>query len=170
MLNLSDNTKFVIALVCLAAAFLWPRVKDNIKLPDMPSLGSSVVNIDFEPVNEPSNEMKGYADGIADLVDGEDAKYDKVRLAQFYAQLSHVVRNEPGFIESTGQFRTFNSMSGQINFAGKSLKGKYSGLAKAVDEAIISAIGKENVTLDQSKRDRLADVLAAVSWELWHKE
>lgn len=166
---MSDQTKLVIAIALVGLGLMWPKLKGMVSLPETPSATSSVVNIDFEPVDEPNSNMKSIVSGLSDLVSGDDAEYDKVRLAQFYAQLSKIVANEPEFIETTGQFREYNSMVGQINFAGKSLKGKYNGLGQAVDNAIVEAIGKENIALDGSKRQDLADVLAAISWELYHE-
>ena len=49
--------------------------------------------------------LKEKVTGISELVVGDDADDDKIRLAQFYAQLSKIVRNEPGFLKTTGQFR-----------------------------------------------------------------
>jgi len=165
---MSDQTKLVIALALVSVGLLLPKISSNIKLPDVNNNTSSVINVDFEPMQEPTTELKNLVDNISELVVGPDSDKDKIRLAQFYAQLSNVVRNEPGLIANTGQFRSYNTISGQINFAGQSLKGKYTGLGKAVDAVIIKAIGTENAALDSTKRQALADVLAAVSWELWH--
>ena len=99
----------------------------------------------------------------------DDADDDKIRLAQFYAQLSKIIRNEPGFLKTTGEFKQYNSTAGQINYAGISLKGKYVGLGQTIDQAIADQIGLENVELDVDKRDDLAKILAAISWELWHE-
>ena len=98
-----------------------------------------------------------------------DADDDKIRLAQFYAQLSKIIRNEPEFVKTTGEFKQYNSTAGQINYAGISLKGKYTGLGQTIDQAIADQIGLENVELDVDKRDDLAKILAAISWELWHE-
>lgn len=165
---MSDSTKLTLAIILVAAGILWPKVKDSIDLND-PKFGNSLVNVVFEKVEEPSDAMKENVAGISDLVVGESADVDRIRLAQFYAQLSNVIRNEPGMLKSTEQFRTFNSTSGQINFAGISLKGKYDGLGQAIDEAIANVIGLENVSLDVDRRDDLSKVLAAISWELWHE-
>ena len=64
----------------------------------MIAFGSSTVNVIFEKVDEPSDALKEDVAGISDLVVGDDADDDKIRLAQFYAQLSHIVRKEPGFL------------------------------------------------------------------------
>lgn len=167
---MSDQNKLVLAIVLVAVGLVWPKIKNTVTNIDIPTTtSSSVVNVDFEVMPEPSDSLKQAVKGISDLVTGNpDAENDKIRLAQFYAQLSNVVRNEPGFLASTGQFRSYNAIVGQINFAGQSLKGKYSGLGAKVDQVIISAIGDENAALSPEKRKALADILAAISWELWH--
>ena len=165
---MKDSTKLSIGLLIVALGLFWPKIKESINLPD-DSFGSSTVNVIFEKVDEPSDALKEDVAGISDLVVGDDADDDKIRLAQFYAQLSHIVRNEPGFIQTTGHFREYNSTAGQINYAGLSLKGKYSGLGQAIDEAIVGQIGLENIELDIDRRDDLAKILAAISWELWHE-
>ena len=165
---MKDSTKLSIGLLIVALGLFWPKIKESINLPD-DSFGSSTVNVVFEKVDEPSDALKEDVAGISDLVVGDDADDDKIRLAQFYAQLSHIVRNEPGFIQTTGQFREYNSTAGQINYAGLSLKGKYPGLGQAIDQAISDQIGLENIELDVDRRDDLAKILAAISWELWHE-
>lgn len=168
---MKDSTKLTIALGLIAAGLMWPKLKESFVVDNDKTFGNAeVVNVIFEKVDEPTEEMKTLASGLSDLVVGEDAGVDKVRLAQFYAQLSHVVRKEPDFLKTTGQFREYNSTSGQINFAGIAMKGKYSGLGEAVDNVISEAIGLDNVSLDSAKRNRLADTLAAISWEFWHEQ
>lgn len=166
---MNDQNKLVIAIALVAVGLIWPKLKSTISNVDLPKTTSSVVNVDFEVMPEPTDALKKTVEGLSSLVTGSpDAENDKIRLAQFYAQLSNVVRNEPGFITSTGQFRSYNAIVGQINFAGISLKGKYTGLGAKVDQIIMGAIGNENVSLDDAKRKALADVLGAISWELWH--
>ena len=163
---MKDSTKLSIGLLIVALGLFWPKIKESIKLPD-DNFTSSTVNVVFEKVDEPSDALKEKVTGISELVVGDDADDDKIRLAQFYAQLSKIVRNEPGFLKTTGQFREYNSTAGQINYAGISLKGKYAGLGQAIDQAIVDQIGLESIELDIDRRDDLAKILAAISWELW---
>jgi|32_taG_2_1085360.scaffolds.fasta_scaffold96628_2 hypothetical protein len=165
---MKDSTKLSIGLLIVALGLFWPKIKESIKLPD-DNFTSSTVNVVFEKVDEPSDALKEKVTGISELVVGDDADDDKIRLAQFYAQLSKIVRNEPGFLKTTGQFREYNSTAGQINYAGISLKGKYAGLGQAIDQAIVDQIGLESIELDIDRRDDLAKILAAISWELWHE-
>ena len=77
-----------------------------------------------------------------------------------------MVRDDPGLIDTTEKFRRFNSTAGQINFAGQSLKDKYNGLGKAIDDLIKETIGNNNVEFDQEKRDKLVHLLKAIAWTL----
>ena len=165
---MKDSTKLTIGLIIVALGILWSKIREGINLPD-DSFTSSTVNVVFEKVDEPSTALKEKVAGISDFVVGDDADDDKIRLAQFYAQLSKIIRNEPGFLKTTGEFKQYNSTAGQINYAGISLKGKYAGLGQTIDQAIADQIGLENVELDVDKRDDLAKILAAISWELWHE-
>ena len=165
---MKDSTKLSIGLLIVALGLFWPKIKESIKLPD-DNFTSSTVNVVFEKVDEPSDALKEKVTGISELVVGDDADDDKIRLAQFYAQLSKIVRNEPGFLKTTGEFKQYNSTAGQINYAGISLKGKYAGLGQAIDQAIVDQIGLESIELDIDRRDDLAKILAAISWELWHE-
>ena len=165
---MKDSTKLTIGLIIVALGILWPKIREGINLPD-DGFTSSTVNVVFEKVDEPSTALKEKVAGISDFVVGDDADDDKIRLAQFYAQLSKIIRNEPEFLKTTGEFKQYNSTAGQINYAGISLKGKYTGLGQTIDQAIADQIGLENVELDVDKRDDLAKILAAISWELWHE-
>ena len=165
---MKDSTKLTIGLIVIALGILWPKIKGGVSLPD-DNFTSSTVNVVFEKVDEPSTALKEKVAGISEFVVGDDADDDKIRLAQFYAQLSKIIRNEPGFLKTTGEFKQYNSTAGQINYAGISLKGKYTGLGQTIDQTIADQIGLENVELDVDKRDDLAKILAAISWELWHE-
>ena len=96
---MKDSTKLTIGLIIVALGILWPKIKEGVSLPD-DNFTSSTVNVIFEKVDEPSAVLKEKVSGISNLVTGDDADDDKVRLAQFYAQLSKIVRNEPGFLGS----------------------------------------------------------------------
>ena len=86
---MTDSTKLSIGLLIVALGLFWPKIKESINLPD-DSFGSSTVNVVFEKVDEPSDALKEDVAGISDLVVGDDADDDKIRLAQFYAQLSPI--------------------------------------------------------------------------------
>ena len=42
-------------------------------------------------------------------------------------------------------------------------------LVKQLIKTIVDQIGLESIELDIDRRDDLAKILAAISWELWHE-
>jgi hypothetical protein len=44
------------------------------------------------------------------------------------------------------------------------LKDKYENLGEDIDNVIVQSIGKESVSLDSSKREKLVQTLNALSW------
>jgi len=178
------NYNILLGIGIVIIALFLPKILDSVKnidtdpsvpiapvIPQVPcelSNNSELINIDFEPVKEPSAEMKVLTADIPLSVTGEDANWDKVRLAQFYAQLSSIIMNEPGFIRTTGDFRDYYMQTGQINFAGNSLKGKYADLGKVVDDIIVKSIGKQSKEFDNDTRNKVSNIFAAISWSLYH--
>jgi|15BtaG_2_1085339.scaffolds.fasta_scaffold00126_31 hypothetical protein len=125
-------------------------------------------NVDFTPntpdvvvVDEPSDL---YQKMVKNVVDIDISKEHSSVLRPFFVEMASVIETDPGFLKSTGQFREFNIMAGAMNFAGQDIKGIYPDLGEAIDKAVISAIGKENIPLDGDRRERLVKILTAISW------
>ena len=112
-------------------------------------------------VPEPSLTNKTLVEGLTSIVTDEK---DRIQLRDFYATLAHVVKTEPNLIKTTGNFREYNSLSGQLNFTGLDMKDKYDSLGGAIDNVLVGAIGKENASFTPEKRKTLVDVLNAISW------
>lgn len=130
------------------------------------SLWESVKNINWpEPddkvtIVEPSMELKTL---VQPIVDEDISSEDADLMSAFFEELASVVANDSNFIQSTGQFRTFNVTAGGLNF-NKQLKNKYENLGENIDSVIMEAIGKESVQMDDEKRSDLTEVLMAVAW------
>lgn len=129
---------------------LWERVK-NINWPQ-PNDKVTIV--------EPSMELKTL---VQPIVDEDISSEDADLMSAFFEELASVVANDSQFIQTTGQFRTFNVTAGGLNF-NKQLKNKYENLGEDIDAAIMEAIGKESVSMDEEKRSDLTEVLMAVAW------
>lgn len=130
------------------------------------SLWESVKNInwpkpdDTVTIVEPSMELKTL---VQPIVDEDISSEDAALMGAFFEELASVVANDSEFIQTTGQFRTFNVTAGGLNF-NKQLKNKYENLGENIDAAIMEAIGKESVSMDDEKRSDLTEVLMAVAW------
>ena len=156
---MSRQAKVIIAIICIGLGLFWNQIPDLIsRVEHAPNASVSIT--------EPTPELQQIVKGIPTLVAGEDAKKDKLLISDYFNQLANVVRDEPGLIDTTEKFRRFNSTAGQINFAGQSLKDKYNGLGKAIDDLIKNTIGNDNVELNQEKRDNLVRLLKAIAWTL----
>lgn len=152
---MSKFIKLTLALALTVAALFGEQiieiVKNNVEIINTPS-----VNVD-----EPALEYKTLVEKIVDI----DIKDDDARqVSDFFLELSNVVRTDPGFLDSTGQFRDFNVKSGGLNFAGLELKDRYPQLGEEIDKAIVNTIGLEDSELTETKRKDLCDCLNAVAW------
>ena len=156
---MSRQVKVIIAIICIGLGLFWNQIPDLIdRVKDAPNVSVSIT--------EPTPELQETVKGIPTLVTGDNAAKDKLLISDYFNQLANVVRDDPGLIDTTEKFRRFNSTAGQINFAGQSLKDKYNGLGKAIDDLIKDAIGNDNVELNQEKRNQLVQLLKAIAWTL----
>lgn len=156
---MSRQVKVIIAIICIGLGLFWNQIPDLIdRVKDAPNVSVSIT--------EPTPELQETVKDIPTLVTGDNAAKDKLLISDYFNQLANVVRDDPGLIDTTEKFRRFNSTAGQINFAGQSLKDKYNGLGKAIDDLIKDAIGNDNVELNQEKRNQLVQLLKAIAWTL----
>lgn len=113
-------------------------------------------------VNEPALELKTLVDPVVKIdINPEDADL----LSCFYSEMADIISKDKEFLQNTEQFRSFNIAAGKLYFDTK-LKNKYDTLGESVDQIIIEAIGKENVSLDSTKREKLVNVLNALAWSV----
>jgi len=110
---------------------------------------------DPTPVAVLSAEEQAFIDQIEPISDP--------RLAEFYADFADVVRRDTEIIKTTDHLRTGHSRAGRLMFQETGMKGKYPGLAEAVDGAIEAAIGRKNVPLTSEMRQSAVEILEAIS-------
>lgn len=154
---MSKKTRLIAAAVLILTGLFGEQTFDWVK-----------DNVDFTPstpdvvvVDEPSDSYQKMVQKVVDIdISDEHASL----LGPFFAEMANVIETDPGFLTNTGQFREFNIMTGAMNFAGQEIKGVYPDLGESIDLAIIAAIGKENVSLDGDRRERLVSILRAISW------
>ena len=152
---MSNMIKLGLALILTVAALFGEQIVEVIKN------NVEIVNTPSVDVDEPALEYKTLVESIVNMdIKDEDAR----QMSDFFLELSNVVWTDPGFIESTGQFRDFNVKSGGLNFAGLELKDKYPQLGEKIDKAIIDTDGVEDSELTEKKRKDLCDCLNAVAW------
>ena len=152
---MSNQLRTILAAVLCAVAlfgepvFEW--VKNNV----------DIVNVVPDAtVDEPSLENKELVD---DIVKIDFSKEDADLVSCFFLELADVVGDDDKVIKTTGQFANFNVMAGILHFDTE-FSGKYEGFGAAVEYAVQNAIGLENQSLTDDKRQDLVDVLEAVAW------
>ena len=151
---MSKMTRLIIAGLLVAFAFFGDSIVENLR--NIDEKENVVVN-----VVEPTEAWKQKVKNIVNL-DMESA--DSMRISNFFSQCADVVQNDPGFITNTEIFREFNIVAGGLNFGGAEVKNKYPNLGELIDEAIVSAIGLENVDFTEQSRAELVQCLRAIAW------
>src|SRR5210317_1569514 len=146
---MSNQLRTILAAVLCAVAlfgepvFEWVKNSvDNVVTPDA-------------TVDDPSLENKELVD---DIVKIDFSKKDADLVSCFFLELADVVGDDDKIIKTTGQFANFNVMAGILLFDTE-FAGKYEGFGDAVEYAVQNAIGIENQSLTDSKRQNLVDVL-----------
>jgi hypothetical protein len=92
---------------------------------------------------------------------------DRKYLSNFYDAMAFVVLRDgdrtPAIIGSTEQFANFHA--GSLRLAiDKDNVGKYPGLAEAIDQTFLTAIGPEMKSVDAPTRSKLVSACAVLSW------
>jgi hypothetical protein len=111
-------------------------------------------------IDEPSIEYKTL---VQPVVETSFSSEDSDLLFYFYSEMADIINTDKEFIQTTEQFRKFNMFAGELYFNTK-LKDKYENLGEDIDNVIVQSIGKESVSLDSSKREKLVQTLNALSW------
>lgn len=158
---MNKRNRLTAAVLLIITAVFGEQALDFVKNVDIIIFQPDTPVVVVVPMDEPSLEYKAL---VQDIVAVDIAKEDATIIQAFFLELASVVKNDPGFLKTTGQFRDFNVMSGTMNFAGSDLKDKYPALGEDIDQALIDAVGKENVPLDDKKRENLVSALRAVAW------
>tara|TARA_Y100001963_G_C6603756_1_gene363782 strand:- start:95 stop:565 length:471 start_codon:yes stop_codon:yes gene_type:complete len=152
---MSKTVRLVLALVLCVSAFFGEQIVDWVQN------NVEIVNTPSVDVVEPS---LAYKEVVKDISAMEINKEDAKQISDFFLELGDVVYTDPGFIQTTGNFREFNMTAGGLNFAGLELKGKYPQLGEKIDSVIVSSIGSEDQTLTDAKRSELVKCLNAIAW------
>lgn len=90
------------------------------------------------------------------------SKLDRSRVSSFYSAMADVVRRSQA-IKTLDGFRRVHASSLDEAFKGTDLPSKYVGLDVAINDELVSAVGLDNVSLDDAKRAALVKALEKVA-------
>lgn len=118
----------------------------------------------------PETELLDKAKEIIDILKASDdstRKSDCARLASLYCDLATLIEldGEDQVVQSTNTIREANSLSGKM--LRLNIKDKYPNLAEVSKELIVSAIGDDEVLLDDVLRQKAAVAFRALSWAFY---
>jgi len=134
------------------------------------------VNLDLEwpPINhevsspKPADEFLGWAAPVRTIA-AKMLPADRLYLSNLYEAMSFILlrdfdRDQP-IIKTTDDFVTFHA--GTLRLAiEKSNVGKYPGLAEAIDQTFLAALGADQKALDDKTKPRLIAACGALSWTI----
>lgn len=121
-------------------------------------------------VPTPSTDLVTLVQPITLVFSGTDRvtiKTDTARLASFYTTLASQVQTDGAGtkkITDTALLRQVHTTAGQLGLTG--LKGKYPGLADAVDKVITNKLGLDVTALTDAKRQDAVNTFNAIAWAL----
>lgn len=146
------------ALVVILLFFSWKGVTLDLSWP--PHDESAV------STPRPGQEYLDWARPVQPIA-GRMLPKDRLYLSSFYEAMAFILlrdfdRDKP-IVATTDNFIAFHS--GSLRLAiDKASVGKYPGLAEAIDQTFMAAIGPDQKTLDKSMQERLVAACGALSW------
>lgn len=156
----------LIAIGVIALALLFRGSSTTFSMPDwskvIPSVGPVTPDV---VIVEPTADVKTIVEkhGITNLVAQGKNPAEAATMGYFYTELGKRTVGNEAVTKSTSDVRAANVKCGQALFGGI-LKGKYPGLANAIDAAVIEAIGKQNAPLTPESRARAVKIFEAIGW------
>jgi hypothetical protein len=104
---------------------------------------------------------------ILEEADDSTKRSDFLKLSSLYSDMSILIEldNEDKVITDTATIREANSLSGKM--LRLNIKDKYPGLAEAAKGLVVSAIGEDDVILDDQLRSKSIDAFRALSWAFY---
>lgn len=160
--QLVQNKTLLIVAACLVVYGLAkPDLSKILIRPD-----TNVVNVDLD-VSEPKDEaIRSACDKVVEVLEnGPSSKNnDGIRLSSLYRDLANLVSldGDDQVIKSTLEIREANRLAGIM--LRLDLKGKYPGLADAANGVVVTALGSDDVVLDENLRTKAVEAFKALSW------
>lgn len=117
-------------------------------------------------VTPPSDKnLKTKAEAVIQALSvNSDRKTDGVKLSSLYYDIATLIEldGESQVVKTTDDVRQANSLAGLM--LKLNIKGKYPALPQAANDVILTAIGQDNILLNQNLRTKAVDGFKALSW------
>lgn len=94
-------------------------------------------------------------------------KSDCLKLSSLYCDMANLIQldEDDKVISDTASIKEANSLAGKM--LRLNIKDKYSGLAEAAKDVVVSGIGEDDVSLDDDLRQKAVESFRALSWAFY---
>jgi|TARA_B100001094_G_C18191388_1_gene807482 hypothetical protein len=165
---MSKKLWLILGGILIVIGILKPDLSNfNIRLPvNQPSC-----NLENYVIDAPSDtELLEKARAVSKILkqsDDSTRKSDSLKLSALYSDIATLIEidGDDKIISDTASIREVNSLSGKM--LRLDVKNKYQGLADKAKDLLISAIGEEDVVLDDETRNKAVDAFRALSWAFY---
>lgn len=105
--------------------------------------------------------------GVVKSSDDSTRKSDCLKLSALYSDIATLVELDGAdkVVKDTAAIREVNSIAGKM--LRLNIKDKYDGLAEAAKDLIVTAIGEDDVVLDDEAREKSIEAFRALSWAFY---
>jgi len=159
-MNNKKSLLLVLGLVLVGVGFFGSRMERPVI--NKPNVVDTIVVI-TPPADKALLEA---CSGVVEALKQGDASRvaDGRRLSSLYMDLATLVEldRDQEVIKNTEEIRQANSLSGVM--LKMNIKDKYSGLAEAANNVMVTGIGDDAVPLDETLRAKAAETFRALAW------
>lgn len=161
---MKNNTILILGVALIAFGLFGKNLNIDVVSPVNPALESYVID---PPSDDNLLEEAKKITAILKKSSDSTRKTDCLKLSSLYSDISTLIEldNEDKVITDTASIRLANSLSGKM--LRLNIKNKYPGLAEASESLMEIGIGKDDVVLDDTLRDKGSESFRALSWAFY---
>lgn len=159
-------------LLAIAAVLIFIGVtKPDLSSINIPLGGNPVCDIENYVIDAPADDnLLEKARVILEILKSSDdstKRSDCIKLSALYADMATLISldQQDTVISDTSSIKEANSLAGKM--LKLNIKDKYDGLAEAAKGLVVSAIGEDDVVLDDNLRQKAVDAFRALSWAFY---
>ena len=165
---MSKKLWLILGGILIVIGILRPDLSNlNISLP----VNQPACNLENYVIDAPSDtELLEKARAISEILKASDdstRKSDSLKLSALYSDIATLIEidGDDKIISDTASIREVNSLAGKM--LRLDIKNKYKGLANKAKDLLVSAIGEDDVVLDEETRVKAIDAFRALSWAFY---
>ena len=151
-----DKSKFNLPTLLAIAAVVYvvfgAQIKEKLGDFDLGKLVPSAGSSEVFPDKPTDPAILTAAQNVSNELKNADSN-DKLMLARLFREQAKLIASDSGVIQTNADIRRANGLIGKV--ANVQIKGKYSNLAKVLNESTKAVLGDDPVAIDRSKASAL---------------